>query len=166
MLSWCHRCRPDPLSGRKAKIPSLRSRDLLAPIQGRSIICISASAYDQVLGKVVAEFVDLGEHTLKNIARPVRAYAVVPNGFGGGTRTDAIPSPRSAPHLSMVVLPFANIGGGPEQDYFADGITESLTTDLSRISGSFVIASNTALTFKGKAVDVKHLGRELNVPMS
>ncbi len=126
-------------------------------------VCISSSAYDQVLGKVAVEFVDLGEQSLKNIARPVRAYAVVSNGSGGDTRTDARAGPRSAPHLSMVVLPFANIGGGPEQDYFADGITESLTTDLSRISGSFVIASNTALTFKGKAVDVKRLGRELNV---
>jgi TolB-like protein/Tfp pilus assembly protein PilF len=63
----------------------------------------------------------------------------------------------------MVVLPFANIGGGPEQDYFVDGVTESLTTDLSRINGSFVIARNTAFTFKGKAVDEKKLGRELNV---
>jgi TolB-like protein len=63
----------------------------------------------------------------------------------------------------MVVLPFANIGGDPEQEYFADGVTESLTTDLSRISGAFVIARNTAFTFKGKAVDVKKLGRELNV---
>jgi TolB-like protein len=61
------------------------------------------------------------------------------------------------------VLPFANIGGNPEQDYFVDGVTESLTTDLSRISGSFVIARNTAFTFKGKAVDVKQIGRELNV---
>ena len=63
----------------------------------------------------------------------------------------------------MVVLPFANIGGDPEQDYFVDGVTESLTTDLSRISGSFVIARNTAFTFKGKAADVKRVGRELNV---
>jgi TolB-like protein len=62
-----------------------------------------------------------------------------------------------------VVVPFANIGGDPEQDYFVDGITESLTTDLSRISGSFVIARNTAFTFKGKAVDVKKVGHELNV---
>ena len=62
-----------------------------------------------------------------------------------------------------MVLPFANIGGDPEQDYFVDGVTESLTTDLSRISGAFVIARNTAFTFKGKAVDVKKLGRELNV---
>jgi TolB-like protein len=65
--------------------------------------------------------------------------------------------------LSIVVLPFVNIGGDPEQDYFVDGVTESLTTDLSRISGSFVIASNTAFTFKGKPVDVKQVGRELNV---
>jgi len=63
----------------------------------------------------------------------------------------------------MVVLPFANIGGDPEQEYFVDGVTESLTTDLSRISGAFVIARNTAFTFKGKAIDVKKLGRELNV---
>ena len=67
------------------------------------------------------------------------------------------------PRLSIVVLPFTNIGGDPEQDYFADGVTESLTTDLSRISGSFVIARNTAFTFKGKAIDVKQVGRDLNV---
>jgi TolB-like protein len=63
----------------------------------------------------------------------------------------------------MVVLPFANLGGDAEQEYFVDGVTESLTTDLSRISGAFVIARNTAFTFKGKAIDVKKLGRELNV---
>ena len=71
--------------------------------------------------------------------------------------------PTSAPRLSIVVLPFANMGGDPEQDYFVDGVTESLTTDLSRISGSFVIARNTAFTFKGKAIDAKRLGHELNV---
>jgi adenylate cyclase len=65
----------------------------------------------------------------------------------------------SAPRLSIVVLPFANIGGDAEQDYFADGVTESLTTDLSRIAGSLVIARNTAFTFKGKAIDVKQIGR-------
>jgi len=75
----------------------------------------------------------------------------------------AVPtSPLSAP-LSIVVLPFSNLSGDTEQDYFVDGVTESLTTDLSRISGSFVIARNTAFTFKGKAVDVKRIGRELNV---
>jgi TolB-like protein len=124
-------------------------------------ICISSSAYDQVRGKVEVEFTDLGEQTLKNIARPVRAYAVGP----GATYTDdrAVQSPSSAPHLSLVVLPFANLGGDPEQEYFVDGVTESLTTDLSRISGAFVIARNTAFTFKNKAIDVKKLGRDLNI---
>ncbi|WP_347340273.1 tetratricopeptide repeat protein [Bradyrhizobium cytisi] len=74
-----------------------------------------------------------------------------------------MPGLLSPPHLSIVVLPFANLGGDPAQDYFVDGVTESLTTDLSRITGSFVIARNTAFTFKGKAVDVKQVGRELNV---
>jgi TolB-like protein/Tfp pilus assembly protein PilF len=122
-------------------------------------ICIASSAYDQVRGKVRVDFTDLGEQTLKNIARPVRAYSV------GQSRNAHQPGPpsSSAPRLSIVVLPFTNIGGDPEQDYFVDGVTESLTTDLSRISGSFVIARNTAFTFKGKAVDVKQVGRELNV---
>jgi TolB-like protein/class 3 adenylate cyclase len=127
-------------------------------------ICISSSAYEQVVGKVAVEFSDLGERSLKNIARPVRAYAVVPKGSGGATRTGGeTPGPHSVRRLSIVVLPFANLSGDPEQDYFVDGITESLTTDLSRISGSFVIARNTAFTFKGKAMDVQKLGRELNV---
>jgi TolB-like protein len=127
-------------------------------------ICISSTAYDHVRGKVAVEFTDLGEHSLKNIARPVRAYTVVRDGLGASTKEESATSiPTSAPRLSIVVLPFANIGGDPEQDYFVDGVTESLTTDLSRISGSFVIARNTAFTFKGKAVDVKQVGRELNV---
>ena len=125
-------------------------------------ICISSSAYDQVCGKVDVEFVDLGEQNLKNIARPVRAYAVMRNGLGLNKQNGAVPHAASAPRLSIVMLPFANIGGDPEQDYFADGVTESLTTDLSRIAGSLVIA-HTAFTFKGKAIDVKQIGRELNV---
>jgi TolB-like protein/class 3 adenylate cyclase/tetratricopeptide (TPR) repeat protein len=127
-------------------------------------ICISSSAYDQVRGKVAVEFTDLGEQNLKNIALPVRAYAVVQDGPVSGTQiAGARPKSPSAPRLSIVVLPFSNIGGGPEQDYFVDGVTESLTTDLSRIAGAFVIARNTAFTFKGKAFDVKRIGRELNV---
>src|SRR5277367_1241416 len=126
-------------------------------------ICISSSAYDQVRGKVAVEFTDLGEQELKNIARPVRAYALKRNGLGLNKQNGAVPHTPSAPRLSIVVLPFANIGGDPEQDYFADGVTESLTTDLSRIAGSFVIARNIAFTFKGKAIDVRQIGRELNV---
>jgi TolB-like protein/class 3 adenylate cyclase/Flp pilus assembly protein TadD len=128
-------------------------------------ICISSSAYDQVQGKVGVEFADLGEQNLKNITRPVRAYAVVRE----GSSSPATPAQRaglgglSPPRLSIVVLPFANLSGDPEQDYFVDGVTESLTTDLSRISGSFVIGRHTAFTYKGKAVDLKKIGRELNV---
>jgi TolB-like protein/Flp pilus assembly protein TadD len=125
-------------------------------------ICISSSAYDQVRGKVDIEFADLGEQSLKNIARPVRAYAVT--GAGPGHAASVMPSiPRAAPSLSIVVLPFANIGGDPEQEYFVDGVTESLTTDLSRMIGSFVIGRNTAFTYKGKHVDLKRLGQELGV---
>src|SRR5262245_45130100 len=122
-------------------------------------ICMSSTAYEHVCGKVSVDFTDLGEQTLKNITRPIRTYVV---GLGANTHQTA-PLPSSAPQLSIVVLPFANIGGDPEQEYFVDGVTESLTTDLSRINGAFVIARNTAFTFKGKAVDVKRLGRELNV---
>jgi TolB-like protein/class 3 adenylate cyclase/tetratricopeptide (TPR) repeat protein len=127
-------------------------------------ICISSTAYDYVQGKVVARFVDLGEQNLKNIARPVRAYALVRDELSLPTRgSSPTPSTPLAPRLSIVVLPFANIGGDPEQDYFVDGVTESLTTDLSRVSGAFVITRNTAFAFKGKAIDVKQIGRELNV---
>lgn len=84
-------------------------------------ICISSSTYDHVRGKVAVEFTDLGEQTLKNITRPIRAYAV---GVSANAH-QSIPLPSSAPRLSMVVLPFANIGGDPEQEYFVDGVTES-----------------------------------------
>jgi TolB-like protein len=96
----------------------------------------------------------------------VHVFAVDPNPNATRVRTPsgaAASSPSLPPRLSVVVLPFANIGGDPEQEYFADGITESLTTDLSRITGSFVIGRSTAFTYKGKAVDLKQIGRELNV---
>ena len=105
------------------------------------------------------EFTDLGAQTVKNLDEPIQAYEVTGLGKEAHLGSREVPAPR----LSIVVLPFANIGGGAEQDYFADGVTESLTTDLSRIAGAFVIARNTAFTFKGKAIDVKKLGRKLNV---
>jgi TolB-like protein len=122
-------------------------------------ICISSSAYEHVRGKVGGEFVDMGEQKLKNIDRPVRAYAAVLATQAESAR----PNPLSPPHLSIVVLPFANLSGDPAQDYFVDGVTESLTTDLSRIRGSFVIGRHTAFTYKDKAVDLKEIGRELNI---
>jgi TolB-like protein/class 3 adenylate cyclase len=130
-------------------------------------ICLSSSVFDQVHGKIGVEFADLGPRDLKNIARPIRAYAVVPDGAAAapdGTMAAPFAIPAlSTPRLSIVVLPFANIGGDPEQEYFVDGVIESLTTDLSRIHGAFVIARNTAFVFKGKSPDVRQVGRELNV---
>jgi TolB-like protein/tetratricopeptide (TPR) repeat protein len=124
-------------------------------------ICLSSSVLDQVHGKIGIEFADLGLQDLKNIARPVRVYAVVPDGSAASTTVEA--PPAVMPRLSIVVLPFANIGGDPEQEYFVDGVIESLTTDLSRIHGAFVIARNTAFAYKGKSPDVRQVGRELNV---
>jgi TolB-like protein/class 3 adenylate cyclase/Tfp pilus assembly protein PilF len=126
-------------------------------------VCISGSAYEHVRGRVEAEFIDLGEKALKNIARLVHVYAVRIEADGSQSAPQPAPSEFGPPRLSIVVLPFANIGGDAEQDYFVDGVTESLTTDLSRIRGSFVIARNTAFTYRDKAFDVTKIGRELNV---
>jgi hypothetical protein len=118
-------------------------------------ICLSEDAYRQVRDRIKEGFADLGEKELKNIARPVRMYAI--NTTAPSTPHASAPEKAGPPRLSLVVLPFANLGGDPEQEYFADGVTESLTTDLSRIAGSFVIARNTAFTYKGKHVDVKQI---------
>ncbi|TYO67829.1 tetratricopeptide repeat protein [Bradyrhizobium hipponense] len=184
-------------------------------------ICISSAAYDQIRDKVRVEFADLGEHSVKNIARPVHVFALQTDALAGLPAPSENPTPvrsrprgylwasaaiavalvvgitvaaawwfrpssntassasvatnnatksiaaishaSSPPRFSIVVLPFANLSSDPDQEYFADGITDDLTTDLSRISGSFVIARNTAFTFKGKPVDIKQVGRELNV---
>jgi adenylate cyclase len=172
-------------------------------------VCLSEDAHRQVRDRLKENFVDLGERQLKNIARPVRAYALSAAAIAGSkdqgpraTRVRALRGggrwigviaacvaallavgafawragypPRfmaasvddklaNAPRLSIVVLPFENLSGDKEQDYFADGITDDLTTDLSHIGGSFVIARNTAFTYKDKPVDVKQIGRELGV---
>jgi TolB-like protein/class 3 adenylate cyclase len=189
-------------------------------------ICLSEDAYRQARGRIEAEFVDLGEQALKNIARPVRAYALTPTVIAAakvepaeaGTSASQSPGPErreppslpelSAPkkraalalfaaalaallvviaggawwflianrtagvaanapaeaaRLSIVVLPFANLSGDPGQDYLADALTDELTTALSRTHGNFVIARNTAMTFKGKPVDAKTIGKDLGV---
>jgi TolB-like protein/Tfp pilus assembly protein PilF len=126
-------------------------------------VSISSAAHEHVRGRVEAEFTDLGEMALKNIARPVRVYAVGIDSERSQRAPASAPPEGAVPRLSIIVLPFANIGGDPEQEYFVDGVTESLTTDLSRIRGSFVIARNTAFTYRGKAFDVAKIGRELNV---
>src|SRR5271166_1394083 len=110
-------------------------------------ICLSEDAYRQVRGRLDLAVTDLGPTQLKNIAEPIRVYSL----DVGAKPAPAPASEKSAPpRLSMVVLPFANIGGGPEQEPFVDGVTESLTTDLSRIRGAYVVARNTAFTYKGK----------------
>lgn len=127
-------------------------------------ICISGSVYDQIEGKLDLQFEDMGEQQVKNIARPVRVYRLhVGPRIAPAAPAAAPPKPPSRPAFSIVVLPFDNLGGDPEQGYLAEAITEDLTTDLSRIANSFVIARNSAFTYKGKAVDVKQVGRELGV---
>jgi TolB-like protein/class 3 adenylate cyclase/Flp pilus assembly protein TadD len=128
-------------------------------------VCLSEQAYWQVKSRLDLKVSDLGATQLKNIAEAIRVYSL-----DIAQPSQSKPSPPALaaekivpPRLSLVVLPFANIGGDPEQDYFVDGVTESLTTDLSRIRGSFVIGRNTAFTYKGKHVDLKQIGRELNV---
>jgi adenylate cyclase len=133
-------------------------------------ICISSSAYDHVRGKVGVEFADLGEQRLKNIDRPVRVYAAKSSGHLGGVAPQTasshpeVPKPLPLPDKpSIAVLPFQNMSGDPDQEYFADGMVEEIITALSRFKSLFVIARNSSFTFKGKAVDVKQVGRELGV---
>jgi adenylate cyclase len=173
-------------------------------------ICLSEDAYRQVKGRLDLAVTDLGPTQLKNIAEPIRVYAldvghpaqgkpaetkgrsslaslafgiaalvilaaaaawyvVVANRTAPIATTATAPiasnavAPAQAAHLSIVVLPFTNLSGDPAQDYFADGVTENLTTELSRIRNSFVIARNTAFTYKGKTADAKAIGKELGV---
>jgi adenylate cyclase len=121
-------------------------------------ICVSRVVRDQVRDKVDFGFEDLGEQQVKNIARPVRVYRIP---LGETARTHApLPLPDKP---SLAVLPFQNMTGDPEQDYFVDGIVEEITTAISRLPWLFVIARNSSFTYKGRAVDVKQVARELGV---
>ena len=131
--------------------------------RSRAAICLSEDAYRQVRDKLKEEFVDLGDKTLKNIARTVRVYAIKVRATTSSVTAHSSPLEMGPPRLSIAVLPFANIGGDPEQEYFVDGVTESLTTDLSRMPGMLVIGRNTAFAYKGKSGDLKQIGRELNI---
>ena len=124
-------------------------------------ICVSARVQEDAAGRLDLAFEDMGEQALKNIARPVRAYRVVAGGGPAMTRPGADPPLPDKP--SIAVLPFANMSGDPEQEYFADGMVEEIITALSRIRWLFVIARNSSFTYKGQAVDVKQVGRELGV---
>jgi adenylate cyclase len=125
-------------------------------------ICISDDAYRQVRGKVGVDFQDSGERELKNIARPVRIYRLGPETPASADKASA--SGLTLPDKpSIAVLPFQNMSGDPEQEYFVDGMVDDIITGLSRIKWLFVIARNSTFTYKGRAVDVKQVGRELGV---
>jgi adenylate cyclase len=127
-------------------------------------ICVSAIVYDQVRGRLDCAFEDHGEQSLKNIARPVRVYRVNLGEPASRRRPAAPPALPTLPDKpSIAVLPFQNMSGDPEQEYFADGMVEEIITALSRIRWLFVIARNSSFSYKGQAVDVKQVGRELGV---
>src|ERR1700716_1662142 len=129
-------------------------------------ICVSARVQEHAAGRFTLRFNDMGEQSLKNIARPVRVYRI--------RRATSESTPKAAPvetapplalpdKPSIAVLPFQNMSGDPDQDYFADGMVDEITTALSRFKWLFVIARNSSFTYKGKAVNVKQVGRELGV---
>jgi TolB-like protein len=131
-------------------------------------ICVSRVVRDQIRDRLDCIFEDMGEQNVKNIARPVRVYAWRPEAVADLPASIAptappISQPAVAPRLSIVVLPFTNLSDDREQQYFADGITEDLTTDLSRIAEMLVISGNTAFTYRNKPTDTKQIGRELCV---
>jgi len=130
----------------------------LESIADPGTVIVSGTAYDHLQGKLDFGFTPLGELRLKNIERPVRAYRV---------ETDASASVAAPPPLpekpSIAVLPFTNMSGDPDQEYFADGLVEDIITGLSRVNSFFVIARNSSFTYKGRAVDLRQVGRELGV---
>ncbi len=132
-------------------------------------ICVSGTAYDTAHDKLDLAFESLGEQQVKNIDRPVRTYRVVLDGGSGGGVSAAGPSPTLAPALelpdkpSLAVLPFANMSAEPDQDFFADGISEDIITELSKFHTLFVIARNSSFAFKGQSVDVKEVSAKLGV---
>jgi adenylate cyclase len=128
----------------------------LAPVGG---VAVSRVVRDQVRGKVPCEFDDMGEHSVKNIEAPVHVYSARV-AVAAAEPARAVERPAQ---LSICVLPFANVSGDPEQEYFSDGISEDIITDLTKVSALRVISRNTAFTFKGRHVDLPQLARQLKV---
>ncbi|MDX1575979.1 MAG: adenylate/guanylate cyclase domain-containing protein, partial [Kiloniellales bacterium] len=130
-------------------------------------ICLSDDAFRQVRGKIAAEFEDLGEQDLKNVAQPVRVYRIAASGsqpLPGESREKPREEPLAMPDKpSIAVLPFLNLSGDPEQEYFSDGITEDIITELSRFRGLFVIARNSSFRYKGQSPRVQDIGRALGI---
>ena len=131
----------------------------IAPVGG---ITVSQSVRDHVGNRLGLTFEDMGERRLKNIERPIRVYSISLDAPPSG-ETSAIASTHREEKPSIAVLPFINMSGDPEQEYFSDGITEDIITDLSKVSGLFVIARNTAFTYKGKSVEAQQVAKHLGV---
>jgi adenylate cyclase len=129
-------------------------------------ICISGTVHDHIENKLALGYEYIGEQAVKNIIKPVRVYRVqreprpAPQPTLSGEQTSLLPLPDKP---SLAVLPFTNLSSDPEQEYFSDGLTEDLITDLSRLSGLFVIARHSTFTYKGKAVKVQEVSRDLGV---
>jgi adenylate cyclase len=126
-------------------------------------VCISDVVHQSVDGKLDLSYEDLGEQKVKNISKPVRTYRVRLGEFPAVAPAAAEPALELPDKPSIAVLPFDNMSGDPEQEYFSDGIAEDIITGLSHMQGIFVIARNSSFTYKGQAVDVKRVGRELGV---
>jgi TolB-like protein/class 3 adenylate cyclase len=124
-------------------------------------VCISAAAYEQVCNKLALDVTDLGPQLLKNIAEPVRIYRLATEPSAKPAQTQSLLALPDRP--SIAVLPFENLSGDPDQEYFADGIVEEIITALSRFPTLFVIARHSSFTYKGRNVDAKQIGRELGV---
>ena len=129
-------------------------------------VAVSATVMDNVGNRLDVAFEDMGEHQLKNIAQPVRFFQVGPpqpaaGAAGKADAADAAPVPEDKP--SIAVLPFNNMSGDPEQEYFSDGITEDIITDLSKISGLFVVGRNTSFAYKGKTIQLQQVAAEMGV---
>ena len=125
-------------------------------------ICVSGAVRDHIGTKLAVEFVDLGPQEVKNITQPIKAYRI--RGDRSPTATPVTDFTLPLPDKpSIAVLPFQNMSGDPEQEYFADGMVEEIITALSRIRWLFVIARNSTFTYKGQTVDVKQVGRELGI---
>jgi adenylate cyclase len=129
----------------------------IEPLAEPGTVCLSENAYQQIKGKLSLDVTDIGHQQLKNIVQPIRVFAV------GDDGAPIRPSLSLPDKPSIAVLPFQNLSGDPEQEYFSDGVVDDIITGLSRIKWLFVIARNSTFTYKGQAVDVKRVGRELGV---
>ncbi|MEX0815775.1 MAG: adenylate/guanylate cyclase domain-containing protein, partial [Dongiaceae bacterium] len=136
----------------------------IEPLAEPGGICVSANVYEEVARKLDLGFEDLGNHELRNIAQPVRVYRVRAGGrAAAGGRTGAAAQPAKPTKPSIAVLPFANMSGDPEQEFFADGLTEDILTELSRFRELFVISRTSSARYKGQAADIQKAAQELGV---